>query len=110
LLYEISKKQKVQLSNQFKTDFNTSNLENAQKTVRPANIKNLKSQTFKSNRFQEYAGALHTKSTKNIVKNYARAIVNFNISEMSKPYLSQIIEDEKLCVTEQNFFSFIRSY
>jgi hypothetical protein len=46
-------------------------------------------------------------STKNIVKNYARAICNFVVSQLAFPYLEDLVVKESENVTVQEFIEFV---
>lgn len=46
-------------------------------------------------------------STKNIVKNYARAICNFVVSELALTYLEDLVKKESEKVTVQEFIGFV---
>jgi hypothetical protein len=47
------------------------------------------------------------KSTKNIVKNYGRAICNFIISAVSRPYLNDIVSEDHQNVLVESFVKYI---
>ncbi len=49
-----------------------------------------------------------TQTNKNIVKNYARAMINFALSEMSRPYLNKIIEEHNINLKEFKEFLLIQ--
>jgi len=72
-------------------------------------IKSVKTENSKSKRRQRIPGSFVTserdRSTKNIVKNYGKAICSFGCSDIAKPYLEPILEKEK--VQQKQFQEFI---
>lgn len=50
----------------------------------------------------------HTPSSKNIMKNYSRALAHFAVSEMAAPHLAKILKKEG--IEKEQFCSFIEDY
>ena len=73
-------------------------------------VKKVKGSYKKKKREPQNLCQMHDiKATKNIVKNYGRAICNFILSPVSRPYLNDIIHRDHKTIEIESFISYIQA-
>jgi len=69
------------------------------------NTRTLRTRPQNLNFSENYSSSRGATSSLNIIKNYSRAMTNFAVSDLARPYLSKILD--KKGVGMENFLSFI---
>jgi hypothetical protein len=70
-----------------------------------------RARSTKRNRIVDFPnGSFKTRSTKNLVKNYARAIIIFGKSKCAEPYINRLIEEKKFNFSVNDFVTFINPF